>query len=380
MKTMNRLLSALFILTLILAGCGGGGGGSSTAPDGGTGGGGGGGGTTGALDTGGAGLVLNQVAGAAAAVNFSTAIDVNDLNQIIGYAEVTPGAPFTAAQWTVTTTGTATAAPSALAPISGNTFSAAFALDETGNAVGQSADGARLVAVVWPDGNSPPTPLPQLTAAGNSSAYGISADGSVIVGEAQDAAGTTRAVAWLADGQGIYGAPILLPVSLFATGADLSPFNSAAAVARVGTNEILVVGEAVSGDDTIHAALWRSHNGGVNFTASDLGTDHVALAVNGSRQVVGEKDSTLAPVSWAIDAQGVFSPPTSLAVAGGAVAVNENGRMAGWSGGVGQATIWNGTTPSLLFTTASQAFGLNNETAPLVVGRNGNQGFVKRVN
>jgi len=376
MKTTKNRLSLLLVLILVLTGCGGSG--NGTAPGGG--GGGGGGAAAGALDTGGSGLVLDQVAGAATTVNFSTAIDVNDLNQIIGFSEVTPGAEFTASLWAVNTIGTPSTAPSALEPVSGNTFSAAFALDETGVAVGQSSDGGRLVAVVWEAGNSIPTVLPELSATGNSSAFGISADGIVIVGEAQDATGTTRAVAWLGDGLGSFGAPVLLPVNVFAVGIDLSSFSSAAGVARVGTDEILIVGEAVAGDDTVHAALWRSTNAGATFAASDLGADFIAYAVNGLRQVAGERDSTLAPFTWAVDASGVAAAPVSLAAVGSAVAINENGRIAGWSGATDLATVWNGTTPATLFTTVSQAFGLNNEAEPLVVGRSGSQGFVKRVN
>jgi hypothetical protein len=69
-----------------------------------------------------------------------------------------------------------------------------------------------------------------------------------------------------------------------------------------------------------------------------------------------------------------------LAAAGCAVAVNENGRVAGWSGISDRATVWNGTTPAMLFNTVSQAYSLNNELQPLAVGRVGNQGFIKRIN
>jgi len=96
--------------------------------------------------------------------------------------------------------------------------------------------------------------------------------------------------------------------------------------------------------------------------------------------VVGENLATLSPVSWTVSAAGVAGPPISLAAAGSAVAINDLGRIAGTSGSPGLATVWSGTTPTAQYTTASQAFGLNNATQPLVVGQVGSQGFVKRAN
>jgi uncharacterized membrane protein len=374
MNSFIKNLSVLFLSTLLLAGCSGGGS-SSSAPAGD--------GGAGALDAGGSGVTTGGVdngTGTTVTAIFTSALDVNDLNQVIGFAEVTAGAPFTAALWTVNAAGDAAVAPAALNPIDGNTFSAAFAIDENGNAVGQSAKGTQLVAVIWPAGATP-VELPVLTAAGNSKALAISADGTLIVGEAQDASSRTRGVIWTSDAQGDFtAAPAVLPFAAFASGADLSPFSSASGVARVGDTEILVVGEAEAGNGDLHAALWRSTNTGATFAASSLGIDHLAFAVNSARQVVGESDADLSPVSWTISEQGVASAPVSLAAAGSAVAVNESGRIAGWSGAAGLATVWNGTTPATLSENASQAYGLNNDTQPLVVGREGAQGFVKRVN
>jgi uncharacterized membrane protein len=378
MNSFIKNLSVLFLATLLLAGCGGGGSSSSAPPAGG-----GGGGVTGALDAGGTGVSTGEVAdnaGNPVTANFTSALDINDLNQVIGFAEVTAGNDFTAALWTVDAAGDAAIAPAALNPIDGNTFSAAFAIDENGNAVGQSGKGTQLVAVIWAAGATP-AELPALTPAGNSAAYGISADGTLVVGQAQDGTGTTRAVIWTSDAQGAFTAPpAQLPVNTFASGTDLSPFNTASGVAKIGTQEILVVGEAEAGNGDLHAALWRSVNGGATFAAVDLGLDHIAFAVNGARQVVGESDADLSPVSWEISEAGVASAPVSLAAAGSAVAINENGRIAGWSGAAGLATVWDGATPATLSENASQAYGLNNDAQPLVVGREGAQGFVKRVN
>lgn len=373
MKTMMKPLGILFALTLLLAGCGGGSS-SAPAPQ-----------PPGALEVGGGGLTLDETAddqGGALLVNFSLAVDVNDANDIIGYAEVTQGADFVAALWSVDTNGGVTVTARELSPLTGNSFSAAFALDDNGNAVGQSAAGAQLVAVIWEAGSSTPTALPAL-AAGNSKAFGISADGSLIVGEAQEA-GTlnTRGVIWVADTQGDFtNPPQVLPfVNVFASDGVQSTFSSASGVARISATEILVVGEAEAGDGTIHAALWRSTNNGVNFSASSLGADHLAYAVNNDRQVVGENDADLSPVMWTVSELGVAAAPVSLGTAGSAVAINENGRAAGWSGASPNATVWTGTAPATLYSTESQAYGLNNDVQPLVVGREGGQGFVKRVN
>jgi hypothetical protein len=280
----------------------------------------------------------------------------------------------------VDTTGAATVAPAALAPLTAGGFAAAFAIDDVGSAVGQADDGSRLVAVIWKNGAAPAA-LPQLAAAGDYAAYGFSDCGCLIAGAAVDATGTTRAVVWVAEPSGEYlDPPMVLPVNIFASGVDLSPYSSASGAARPSVDEFLVVGEVEAGDGTIHAALWRSTDRGVTFTPVDLGAGHIALAVNNARQVVGENDSTLAPVSWQISELGVATAPVSLAAAGSAVAINENGRIAGWSGATSLATVWSGTTPATLYTTESQAYGLNNDTQPLVVGRTGSLGFVKRVN
>lgn len=370
MKAILKPLGILLALALLLAGCGNSSNQSGTPtvqhP--------------GSLDVGGDGFTLTDAVddqGATVTVNFSNAVDINDSNQVIGFAELTAGADFVAAMWTVDIAGSVTVTPHELAPIAGNTFSAAFAIDDLGNVVGQSADGDRLVAVLWTAEGGAPTPLPALTATGNSKAFGISADGSLIVGEAQDATSRTRGVIWIADGRGAFvNPPVVLPFAAFAVSGELSRYSSASGVARVGASEILVVGEAEAGDLTMRAALWRSINNGSTFTASSLGTDYVAFAVNESGKVVGESES--APVMWTVTG-GVASAPVALADSGSAVAINENGRAAGWTGLDPRAAVWNDSTPSPLFTTSSQAFGLNNNTQPLVVGRLGNQGFIKRV-
>jgi uncharacterized membrane protein len=379
MKAFLQFFSLAFLSALLLAGCGGGGDSSSPSgsPSPGS-------PQTGALDSGGAGLSLEQVSdgqGGTVSANFSAAVDINDALKVIGYAEIVPGSPFAAALWTVDASGSTSVAPAALASLTSGGFAAAFALDGASSPVGQANNGGRLVAVLWKNGVGLPAVLPQLAGTGNSAAYAVSADGSLIVGEAADATGAPRAVIWSRNTNGNFtAAPAVLPVTAFASGGDLSRFSSASGVARAGAREILVAGEAVDGTGTLHAVLWRSVNGGTSFSAIDLGEDHAAYAVNSARQVAGENDLSLAPVSWSVSDQGVATAPVALAAAGSAQAINNNGRIAGWSGVSPRASVWLGTAATTLFSTESQAYGLNNEVQPLVVGRVGNQGFVKRVN
>lgn len=368
-----KFLSVFFLAATLLAGCGGGGGGGgTTAP------------AAGALDAGGSGVTLSQIddgTGTLVTASFVSAVGINDNLQIIGYAQVTPGGPLAASLWAVDTAGGITVTPTPLANLAGGSSTAAFAIDTAGSPVGRADDGTRQAAVIWAAGGTP-VALPQLAAGGDYAAHAISADGTLIAGVATDGSGLSRAVLWTADGGGNFTTPpTVLPVNIFARGTDLSQYSLASGIARVpATNEILVAGEAEAGDGILHAALWRSTDGGATFGAIDLGAGYVAIAVNGNRQVVGETETGPAPVRWTVSAGGVASAPTSLATAGSAVAINSNGRIAGWSGAADRATVWNGTTPTTLFTTESRAFGLNNDAEPMVVGRNGSTAFVKRIN
>jgi hypothetical protein len=373
MKTTMKLISLLFLVALLAAGCGGGGG-SSSAP-------------TPQLTPGGAGLPIDQAPGTTAPANFASTVAVNDANQVIGFVETTPGAPFTAALWTVSTTGAATVTPAALKPIGTNTSSAAFAIDAAGNAVGQSANGAQVVAVRWEFGVAEPQPLPAADA-GNSAAFGISAEGDLIVGEAQIGA-VTRAVIWVANAQGQFtSAPVVLPVDIFTVGLAASPFSSANSVARAGA-DILVAGEVEDGAGVKHAVLWNSV--GAAFAANDLlavgEVGSVALDVNIDGEIVGEVETATNVFSAAMwkfeDNTGtVVITPTVLSANATAAAINDTGRVVGTA--AGKAAAWN-TVPAqpvmtTLHATPSQAYGNNNGDATgfLVVGVNNGKGFVMK--
>lgn len=138
-----------------------------------------------------------------------------------------------------------------------------------------------------------------------------------------------------------------------------------------------MVGEAEAGDGTPLGSLWRSTINGQVFSATTLGVDYIAYAVNGDRQVVGENTAEGAPVLWSVNDQGIPGGPFNLTEQGTAVAINENGRVVGWTGTTPNATLWAGILTTTLYNNASQAY--DNEIQTLVVGRVGNEGFVRRV-
>ena len=265
---------------------------------------------------------------------------INNTGEVIGYAETAAGSEFKAVLWAVNADGTAASAPLLLNPLPGHTFSAAFDIDEAGNVVGRSAVGAAQTAVLWPAGAAAPLALPG--AAGISTAFGISPDGTKIAGEAADAAGIIRAVLWRADGTGAFtAAPQVLPVSSFAQGGVLSAFSSANAVNDAGW----VAGVVDDGDRISHAVLWRPDAVTGIYAAVDLHTrgdvGSMALAISAGGQIVGEAEvraGTLVPVLWTEPATGAFTR-TDLALAGSASAVNAANRAAGWSGASSLATV-----------------------------------------
>lgn len=371
----NRVLnfSLAVLLALTLTACGGGGGGSP-AP----------GAPPAPLDTGGGGVTLtpiqDPVQGGSVSASFSSAVAINDTGRVIGFAETALGSEFRAAVWTVDASGTATLAPSELKPLGVNTFSAAFGVDSSGNVVGQSSDGSAFVAVLWRNGVAEPERLPALATGGFSSANGISPDGRWIVGEAEDAGFVSRAVVWPVTA-GVVGAPSVLPETFAA------PTVAGAFAAAYGVNNSgWVVGEVEDDQPRFHAVIWRPLTSG-GYSLIDLRGNgeegSSGFGINALFQVVGESEATpgnFVPMLWTADATGEYKP-TTLSNAGTAVAINNVGRIVGWNTLTPLAAIWDSAAPATavnLFTTDSQAFGINNDN--LVVGRTGSQGFIKRAN
>lgn len=375
MKNIIRKITLFSLLTLTLSACGGGGGKDAPSaidpnspPD---------------LTPGGTGASLGQVVdsqGNTVAAIFSNAVDINDSNEVIGFASTTLVGNFTAALWAVNATGQATVAPTSLAPLAGNTFSAASSIDNAGNVVGQSAKGSGRVAVLWRDGApAAPVELPAL-ATGDSAAYGISPDGSKIVGEATDATGTVRAVLWRVNLDGSIAAPQILPTNIFAGNFPVA-FSSASDVNDFG----FIVGEVEDGNGVLHAVVWEPGTGTV-YTAVDLSTGieagSTALGINASGQVVGESHGAAGATSAILWNKTVTYQRTPIVSAGSAGDISDSGRIAGWEtvAGVNVAAVWNTADLSAktnLFTGESQAYSIN--VINMVVGRSGSIGFIKRV-
>lgn len=369
----GRNAALALLLTLIMAGCGGSGNNSAVpaaalAP----------------LDSGGGGVTLtpiqDPVQGGSISANFSSAVAINDAGRVIGFAETAAGSSLRAAAWSVDATGVATQAPTELKPLGVNTFSAAFGVDAAGNVVGQSSDGTGMVAVLWKNGVAEPERLPTLATGGFSSANGISPDGRWIVGEAEDAGFVSRAVVWPLTG-GVVGTPVVLPET-FALPTVAGAFAAAYGVNNSGW----VVGEVEDDQPRFHAVIWRPLIAG-GYELIDLRGNgeegSSAFAINSLFQVVGESEASVGsfvPMLWAADTTGEYKP-TLLAPAGTAVGLNNFGHIVGWNTATPLAAFWDSAVPATtvnLFTTDSQAFGINNDN--LVVGRTGTQGFIKRAN
>ena len=309
---------------------------------------------------------------------------LNDSNQIVGYAETAAGSEFRAAIWTVDANGGATAAPSALAPLVNHTFSAAFAVDAAGQAVGESRGALGYSAVIW--NSVVATPLPSLVGGGGATAFGISPDGRFIVGQAEDPDFNLRAVIWSVDALGNIPAPVALPVDVFTTGTLTDPLPSTFSTASSVNDDGWVVGTAEDGDGVAHAVLWQPF--GAAFTTIDLRTggeeSSSAFAINSLGQLAGESElvaGEFSAVLWADDGTGEFKRATLEGTAT-ASAINDSGRVAGAATAAPLATVWDSTlTPATqvsLFNTDSQAYGINSDN--LVVGRNGTAGFIKKIN
>jgi hypothetical protein len=397
MKTTAKLTGLFFVITLLLAGCGG----SSSSN------------TVGStqdpppLDQ-----IDNGEGGTITAV-FTSAVDINDANQVVGYAQITDGAPLMAALWTVANDGTPTGTPIALKGLAVGEFNAAFAIDETGtsgsevvlgNIVGQSStgNGIQQVAVIWEAGASEPTELPRLNqnSARNSAAFGISPDGTMIVGMHEKNIGTNlnpiiveRPVLWQRDAQTVSGYSIIeLPFAIDADAVSPNFTSSAYGVGNAVNDAGWIAGELENKNGRLHAVIWVPSLGGGYLAADaiDLRSGgeegSAAYAINAANEVVGEREGdpgVFEPTLWTHDGgtPGEFKF-TSLAADGSAVAINENGIIAGWvgTGALARASVWEGNTTTNLFTTESQAYGMNNVDEPMVVGRNGSIGYVKKAN
>lgn len=389
MKRYRLLVSLFAVLTLTLAGCGGGGGG------------GGGGGADADGDgipnvddrfpndpAKFAAFSTVDLAGLQAAT-FSSAVAINDSGLIVGTSNDIQG-DVHAVIWTVTGTTVTPAAhlegPAHTAGI--EEFSAAFGVNNAGDAVGEgnNAAGGRD-AIFWlgaagtPSAASPVV-MPAISGAVFSAAYDIN-NSKRAVGESQSA-GATMAVTWLVSADGVPGQPT--PLSM--------PDGATASSAYFIDDNNRIVGEYTTSGGMVHGILWTMNTDGT-FAMLDLPpiggeatSESVAYGINDAGQIVGES-TTAAGVVSAVKWTSVVPPATTIAEPLGtpgqanALAINDSGRLAGWTMAAGAnagATVWDLRSPTLpdVFldpaAAFSQGFGMNN--AGSIVGMRNNLAFV----
>lgn len=393
MKSYWQLIvSLLAILVLGLAGCGGGGGG------------GGGGGVT---DTDADGIPDTQDARPAdpnrfvslakldlpglQGTTFSSAVAVNDSNLIAGTANDNTN-DVHAVVWTLTGTTASQASrlellPGAPAPV----FGAAHGVNNLADTVGESEDSAGdRQAVFWMgSGGSPsaasPTILPELTDAQFSAAYDINS-GRRVVGESQSS-GVTKAVTWLVTVSGT----TITPSAASGLGEPAAGASSAYYIGE--SNQ--VVGEYTPTGGEPRGILWNLNAAGAVTSMVELppltgDTESVAYGINDAGQIVGESSSATLTraVVWTIAGTPAAATPAALPkpVNGesNVLAINDSGRMAGWTAlsptGTTTIGIWDLRAPNLFDTVDNvasifnQGYGINN--GGTIVGMANNTAFV----
>lgn len=301
----------------------------------------------------------------AAGSGFTTATAVNNGGSVVGYSENASG-EVQAVRWSVNATDGSVSAPTPLVGVAGgNTYSAAYAINHAGLAVGESAAASGVfVATVWNAAGTASALAASVSfpVAGRSAAHGVNNRATPqIVGEATNVDGALRAVLW----HGVAGAPVDLGILAGGT------FSSALAI----SNDGLVVGEADTASGATHAVAWRVDASGVKTAGPvDLGLITVAdvrsmaLGVDSSGRVVGESEDNTGVVHaglWTLNASTLApTAKTDLGAVGSAAAINEVNRIAGYLGSAVRAIVWDTRNTALADsaapgTTAAEAFGVN---------------------
>jgi uncharacterized membrane protein len=225
-----------------------------------------------------------------------------------------------------------------------------------------------------------PLVLPPVAGATFNAAYDIN-NAKRIVGEAQEATGT-KAVSWTVTAAGVASQPMILG----------EPVGATASSAYAIGEDNRIVGEHTLASGAINGILWTLSADGATVASMialpplDTDTESVAYGINAAGQIVGESTSATGvtrSVTWTV--AGTVATPVALGTTaeGNALAINDSGRMAGWTaptaGGTANASVWDlrNLTLSdsvLAATTFSQGFGIN--TTGSIVGMDGNTAFV----
>jgi uncharacterized membrane protein len=374
-KTMKRAknyfsIGLAAVAALALVACGGGGGGPSS---GGGNGGGGGVGTT----------VFSSVELQGLGGGFSAGVAINNAAtpEVVGIAEAADQT-LKGVSWTIS--GASPSAPTELSPLAGNTYSAAYGVNDGGVAVGESGDTVDVngtptpdrntKAVFWSAGAVTPTPLSAtgLFAGGASAAYGVNSAARIVGEAAYNAEGDTVAVTWAAPGAD----PAALP-HLFAGG---SANSSAYFVGADGT----ITGESRNADGRMQAVVWIPGAGGaygapVALTAVANQVASVAFGIDQDGRIAGEaelNDGVTHGIVWNDDGT-IFADLGANTAASG---INNADRIVGYTAaatGDDRAAVWNAADTAdfqNLAAAFSQVYGVNDNSQ--IVGISGSQAMV----
>lgn len=362
------ILAIVAAVALTVAGCGGGGGGVGA-----------GGGTTNPTEVRFENAkTLEPLAGG----DMSSAVGINNAGVIVGLSG-NAAQQIRGARWSIDLATDNVTAAVELAPLVGNAYSSAYAVNDNGVIVGESGDAADagIVAVHWPSGATASVKLTPL-AAGNSAAFGVNSRGQ-IVGEATNAGGNTVPVYWPGTGAN----PVALP--LLAGGTSGSAYFV--------SDDNTIVGESGTTGGAIRAVRWEIDPGtGAVGSPTELEplaghVKSVAMGVNKDGVIVGESESAAGEIHTVIWKEGsLLGIPTGFdvtdlgaaGVSSSAAAINDDNWIVGWSNdnnATARNALWNaaGTPPTTVnadFAGTGRAMSINRNR--YIVGVKADKGFV----
>lgn len=307
---------------------------------------------------------------------FGTAVAINDAGRAVGFSGNNAD-EVKAVTWDIDPVAGTAGNPTILNPLAGNLYSSAYGINDGGVVVGESNDGANVVAVTWAANGTTASPLSLAGFGAPAAAYGIDPSGR-IVGEATDGTGNVRGVVWASGSAD--------PVSL-----GLLPGGTTSSAYFIGDTGI-IVGEADNAAGETRAVAWSLTPLGAVFGPVDLGTPSAsfsastAFAVDGAGRVVGESETVGGEIHatlWTLDpATLVPIAVADLGAAGsnsGAYAIHQE-RIVGYDGRGGSsiASILDTRNTGLVSALLSSggtgaAYGMNG--GQVTVGLAGDRGF-----
>jgi hypothetical protein len=247
--------------------------------------------------------------------------------------------------------------------------SAAYGVNLAGIVVGEAENGDSSRAVYWTAGSSTPQPLSMsgMLSEGRSAAFAISGDG-LIVGEAEKNKGKFVPVLWTSTDADLLELPTLANTS----GAAYFIHDGGWIVGEIGGKAVLWTLDATNvASAPFELPMIEGHE------------RSIALGVESLGRIVGETevDGAMHAVLWVQNGSGfqvIDLGPAS------AQAINDSGRIAGYTGGTSpasRAAIWTSPLfapmdPAAILKNGvfSQAYGMNQ--ASVVVGTKNHEAFV----